>query len=57
MSINAIKYDNSQKMKGTEAVMQMLKNAILEKGKAINQDFVNNKGTHTAYFSTLNFTF
>ena len=26
-------------------------------GKAINQDFVNNKGTHTAYFSTLNFTF
>jgi xanthine phosphoribosyltransferase len=25
-------------MKGTEAVMQMLKNAILEKGKAINQD-------------------
>ena len=24
---------------------------------AINQDFVNNKGTHTAYFSTLNFTF
>lgn len=38
MSINAIKYDNSQKMKGTEAVMQMLKNAILEKGKAINQD-------------------
>ena len=25
--------------------------------KAINQDFVNNKGTHTAYFSTLNFTF
>lgn len=26
-------------------------------GKAINQDFVNNKGTHTAFFSTLNFTF
>ncbi len=26
-------------------------------GKAINQDFVNNKGSHTAYFSTLNFTF
>ncbi len=26
-------------------------------GRAINQDFVNNKGSHTAYFSTLNFTF
>ena len=26
-------------------------------GKAINQDLVSNKGNHTAYFSTLNFTF